>query len=74
MQLINFVAPWITPANRKAYKLLVHCSICEFQYPQTRDLLRGIGYYIAEDQYSAFRVFQDICIDLSIGLRRTEVS
>jgi hypothetical protein len=69
MKIINFV----NPSNTwEAYSLLVQCCYSGFQYEQTSDYLKGLGYYIPEDQFIVFNELQDIMFDLDIGNRQNE--
>jgi len=69
MKIINFIAPWQT---KEAYGLLVTCSYSSFDYAQTAEYLRDLGYYLPEDQYKVFNTLQNIMVDLDIGNRQDE--
>lgn len=68
-KIINFHNP-----DEKVYKVLVHCALSCFQYPQVYDTLSKLSVYIPEDQYKLFCKLIDIQLELDIGCRQDERS
>ena len=59
--------------DKEVKDLLTHCLMSGFKYPQTKQYLEDLGYYIPEDQFNAMKQVLDIQVDLDIGLRRKEL-
>lgn len=71
MKIINFIKP---SANTDAWDLLMHSICSNFRYPQAKQLLADIGYYIPEDQYNYIKSVVLIQCSLAIGVRQHEVN
>lgn len=72
MKIINFINPTQDEEMEDAYRDLVHCCVCGYDYEQTNDILNKHGYYIPKDQFELFNRVIDIQIDLDIGARQGE--
>ncbi len=70
MNLINIVAPNQTQA---AWNVLMDCIARDFDFEQTHEDLRSIGYYLPRDQFEAMRKAFDANLDMVIGNRKEEV-
>lgn len=66
MKIINFINPVRTT---EGYDTLVQCVMAGFEYQQTNQTLRGLGYYIPEDQFKAFEEVLNIMVAMDIGDR-----
>lgn len=67
MKTLNIVAPWNC---KEAWDRVIHCVASGFKYEQAKDMMKEIGYYLAEDQYVTINSLFDIAVDLDIGTRK----
>lgn len=74
LKRINLINVYVSASNAKAYNHLVHCHYSGFDFKQTTELLKDVGYYVPEDLYNAFNKLHEIAFDLDVGHRSEEIA